>query len=277
MSEFETLAWGYKLVEGPTVDETGALFFSDVLGGGVYRLAPSGEVTTVVPKRRGVGGIAVHADGGLVIGGRDIIHVRNGETRTLFADPALAGWNDLCTDSQGRVYAGALRFAVFDPEAAEVPAECFRIDAEGKATAIYADVVHANGIALSPDERAIYHSDTRRSEVIVHDLDASGRAGNRRAFPMRDGHPDGLACDVEGGVWVASAMGSRVDRYLPDGRVERSLGVPAKLVTSVCFAGEDRRDLIVVTGDNAQERERRGTIFRTRVDVAGAPVHPARI
>ena len=57
----ETLAYGYGLLEGPRVDENDNLYFSDVPNGGVYRRAPNGEVTTVVPKRRGVGGIALHA------------------------------------------------------------------------------------------------------------------------------------------------------------------------------------------------------------------------
>jgi gluconolactonase len=58
---FEILASGYGLVEGPTEDPSGRIVFSDVLGGGVYRVDDSGAVTTVVPKRRGVGGIALHA------------------------------------------------------------------------------------------------------------------------------------------------------------------------------------------------------------------------
>src|SRR5205807_631645 len=55
----ETLASGYGLVEGPTVDGDGNLYFSDVLGGGVYRRHPDGEIATVVPKRRGVGGVVL--------------------------------------------------------------------------------------------------------------------------------------------------------------------------------------------------------------------------
>ncbi len=49
------------------------------------------------------------------------------------------------------------------------------------------------------------------------------------------------------------------------------------MVTSVCFAGDDRRDLVVVTADNRDDPERGGSVFRTRVDVSGAPVHPARV
>jgi sugar lactone lactonase YvrE len=45
----------------------------------------------------------------------------------------------------------------------------------------------------------------------------------------------------------------------------------------VCFGGADRRDLYVVTGDNTEDRERAGTIYRTRADVPGVPVALARV
>jgi gluconolactonase len=275
--QFEVLAHGYGLVEGPTEDDHGGIVFSDVLGGGVHRVDPRGVVATLVPKRRGVGGIALHADGGVVCSGRDIVHVHGGITRTLFSISGLPGWNDLCTDADGRVYAGALRFAVFDRDAEPVPGECYRIDKQGEAQVVYGGVLHANGIALAPDGRTLYHSDTRAGVIFVHDLDRAGNAAKRRTWAMSDGQPDGMAVDVEGGVWVASAGGGRVDRYRPDGRVERSLAVPARIVTSVCFAGRDRCDLIVTTADHREDPELRGCVLRTRVDVAGAPVFPARI
>ena len=275
---FETLASGYGLVEGPTADDRGGLFFSDVLKGGVYHLDASGEVETVVPKRRGVGGIALHADGGLVIGGRDIQRFVEGRSFTLFSIDGLPGWNDLCTDAAGRVYAGSVRFPVFDRKAEVRPGECWRIDGLGEAKQLYDGVVHANGIGVSPDGGTLYHSDTRANLLLVHDLSEDGEVSNRREIPVQgSGYPDGLALDAEGGVWVAIAAGGRVDRFLADGRLERSLEVPATMVTSVCFAGDDGRDLIVVTGDHRDDPALGGCVLRTRVDVAGAPVHPARI
>lgn len=275
-SAFETLASGYGLVEGPTWAPDGSLYWSDVLGGGVYRRSPAGEITTVIPKRRGVGGIARHAEGGLVVGGRDLIHVRDGESRTLLSLPDLPGWNDLCTDARGRVWAGSVRFRVFDRDAVPVPGECWRVERAGEAAPVYDDVLHANGIALSPDERWMVHSDTRRSRLWVHDLDPEGKPMGRRAFEVR-GLPDGLAFDEAGCVWVAIADGGRVDRFTPDGRVDRSLDVPARMVTSLCFAGDDGRELIVVTADHAEQPEHKGSVLRTRVDVAGASIHPARV
>jgi len=55
------------------------------------------------------------------------------------------------------------------------------------------------------------------------------------------------------------------------------LDVPAQTVTSVCFAPDGEPELYVVTADNTEELERRGTIFRIDAGVGGAPVHPARI
>jgi gluconolactonase len=92
-----------------------------------------------------------------------------------------------------------------------------------------------------------------------------------------EGAPDGLAFDTAGCVWVAIAGGGRVERFTPAGRVDRRLAVPARMVTSVCFAGDDLRELIVVTADRTDEPSLRGSVLRTRVDVSGATVHPARI
>jgi gluconolactonase len=275
-ARFELLASGYGLIEGPTLAPDGGLYFSDVLGGGVFHLASSGAVTTVVPKRRGVGGIAAHADGGIVCSGRDLVHVKDGVTRTLFAIDGLPGWNDLCTDARGRVYAGAVRFRVFDRDVQVVPGECWRVDGAGNAVEVYRDVIHANGIAVSPDERWLAHSDTRGERVIVHALREDGSVGERRHIPV-SGHADGLAFDETGAFWVALAGAGRIDRFSLAGEKLGSLAVPARMVTSLCFTGPDLRELIVVSADNTLETNGKGAVLRTRAAVPGARVYPAQV
>ena len=269
--DWEVLAHGYALAEAPTVDRDGSVLFSDVLGGGVYRIDETGNVTTVVPKRRGVGGIAIHADGGIVCSGRDVIHVRDGhEPRALLRVDGVAGWNDLCTDGRGRVYAGALRFAVFDPAATVVPGALWRAGADVDPTMMFGDVVHANGVACTPDGRTIYLSDTRRRVVIVFDAER----GTRREIDVSAmGHPDGMALDEHGAIWLALVSGG-IARLTPDGEVDRRLDPPSAFTTSLCFAG---RDLYVTTGGHAEHEELRGCVLRTTVDVAGAPVAPALV
>lgn len=266
----DRLADGYGLLEGPTWDGSG-LVFSDVPNGGVYRLDPgSGDTTTVIPKRRGVGGIAVHADGGLVVSGRNIQHVRDGETRVLYEDTTAAGWNDLGTDADGRLYIGSLRRDPFGEGGG--PGECYRLDAPGSVTELYGDVGLTNGIGFSPDGTRMYHSDSVAGEVIVHDVDGD-RLTNRRGFTV-EGMPDGLAIDAEGGVWVACPEGGCVRRYSPEGVADRQVDVPQTFVTSCCFGGDGLTQLYIVT---APGRETTGSVYVTDAGVAGLPVAPARV
>jgi gluconolactonase len=254
--EWDVLAQGYGLAEAPTIDADGTLLFSDVLKGGIHRIASDGTVTTVVPKRRGIGGIAIHADGGVVCSGRDVVHVApNGETRVVLHVEGVAGWNDLCTNGAGDVYAGALRFPVFDPAAEEVPGELWDVGAE---EIVVGDVIHANGVACAPDGK-VFLSDTRAQRVIVYDQ------GTRRDLDMSQfGHPDGMALDENGALWLA-LVGGGIGRFTPDGGMDQHVDVPSTVTTSMCFDG---RDLYVTTADK---------VLRTTVGVAGLPVCPARV
>ncbi len=244
MAEVETLASGYGLIEGPRCDKKRGLYFSDVRGGGVYRLTEDGEIETIVPKRRGVGGIALHADGGIVISGRNVVHVRDGQTRVVFDLEDTPGFNDLFTDAQGRVYVGSMRSNPFSDAEPRTPGELYRIEAEGVATELYGDVSLTNGIGFSPDGARLYHSDSARNHVIVHDVAADGSVSNRRAFASAPrGFPDGLAVDSHGCVWIAAYGGSCVTRFTPDGALDRHIEVPAKAVTSVAFGGAGLCDL----------------------------------
>ncbi len=274
----EVLCYGYGLIEGPRVDAGGNLYFSDVPNGGVFRRAPDGEIETVVPKRKGVGGIALHVSGGVVVSGRNICHVRDGETRMLFEPDGVPGFNDLYADAAGRVYAGSLRYVVGDSSATPQPGELWRIDAPGEAVELYGEVGLSNGIGLSPDHRTLYHVDTTAGHVIAHDITADGDVSNRRVFAeVVAGRPDGLAVDEQGGVWIAALGDGSVARYGPDGRFDRRIEVPSTSVTSLCFGGADGRDLYIVTANNTDDEQRAGTIFRTRVDIAGVPAPMATI
>ncbi|MDH3680682.1 MAG: SMP-30/gluconolactonase/LRE family protein [Acidimicrobiia bacterium] len=272
----ETLAYGYGLIEGPRVDVDGTLYFSDVPNGGVRALSPDGEVSVVIPKRRGVGGIAIHADGGLVVGGRNICHVVDGETRVIFDSDSL-GFNDLITDARGRVVCGTIRTDPFDEDAERTPGEAYRIALDGTIEEMYGGVGLTNGIGFSPDGSTIYHSDTGNNHVICHDVE-DDRYVNRRALAeSKDFNPDGLAVDEAGTIWVADYGAGCVRGFDPTGVETAKIDIPARAVTSLCFGGDDRRDLFIVTADNTEDRSRAGTIFRTRADVPGVPVALARV
>ena len=273
MSALELLTEGWGLIEAPRVDEEDRLYFSDVPNGGVYRRTPDGEIETIIPKRRGVGGMVFHRDGGLVVGGRNIQHVRDGEIRVLF-DPEFPGFNDLHTDSLGRIYVGSLKIDPFEEGAENPGGELWRLGPDGDATELYDGVLLTNGIGFSPDGSLLYHADSVPGRVWVSDVDGDVVSNKRVFVEDRVNATDGLAVDVEGGIWVAQPSGGKVQRYAPDGTEDMHVAIPDPMVTSVCFGGADLKDLYVVTGG---ETSRGGCVYRTTVDVSGLPVPQATI
>jgi gluconolactonase len=279
----QPVATGYGLVEAPLWDPAKGLYFSDVHNGGVRLLGLDGKISEIVPKRRGVGGMALHADGGIVMGGRDIAFfpLRGSKPAKSYLSkddiPGSTGFNDLTTDAKGRIYVGSLAFVVFgggEPK----PGFLHVIDLDGRMRTISDGVMLTNGLGFSPDGKRLYHSDARANLVRVYDVLDDGSVGKWRTFAaLGTGVPDGLKVASDGSVWVADARGSRVAVYNSDGSRRADLAVPLPMVTSVCFGGADLKDLYVVTGSDRGPHENCGTIFKTRVDVAGLALPPARV
>ena len=85
--QFETLATGYGLLEGPRTDDQNRLYYSDVRGGGVFRRSPDGRIETLIPERKFVGGIALNANGGLLVTGKTLAqwNEQTGQLKDIFA------------------------------------------------------------------------------------------------------------------------------------------------------------------------------------------------
>ncbi len=128
----------------------------------------------------------------------------------------------------------------------------------------------SNGLGFSPDRKHLYHSDSSTGAVWVYDVTHERGVKDRRIFAkMPEGMPDGLAVDAQGGVWVAAVRVGEVVHFSKDATVVKRIKLPATMVTSLVFGGRDLRDLYVVTADNTDDPNRKGTIFRGRADVPG--------
>jgi sugar lactone lactonase YvrE len=228
----QTLAQGYVLAEAPVAGIEGELYFSDAVAGGVHRIDPDGTVTVVIPKRRGIGGMALHRDGGLVVTGRTVQH---GDRELLGEEPGVTGYNDMGVAPDGAVWAGALTFR---PAAGEepTPGALFK----GTQRVPTPSVRWPNGIGFSPDGATAYVADFADGRIHAGPVDGPLEPWARSPR----GSADGLAVDEEGGVWVALGPGRGVARFSPGGTPEELLEVEADFVSSLCFAGQD---LIITT------------------------------
>ena len=252
----EVVSKGYALAEAPVWDGRG-LIFSSVLSGGVFRVEADGRTETVIAKRRGVGGAALHADGRLIVTGRDVVC---GDDVLLGHEPGIAGYNDCGTLADGTLLVGGLRFngVLGEPP---VPAVLVRISPDGAVE--HTELPHLmwpNGIACAPDGETFYVADYATGTVW--------RNATERFADVDGPEADGLAVDADGALLVATGNSHTILRYLPDGTLDSVLEVDTQFVSNVCFGGPDLRDLYITTAD---------AVLRTSVDVPGLPVPPARV
>lgn len=285
MSSLETLSTGHALLEGPIWSPKFGLIVADAIVGGVHAYKPEQDPELIVAHRRGIGGMALHENGAVIIGGRNLAVKRpvgDGDDSTtilLESDPenGIVGYNDLTVDPQGRIYVGSLAFVAATTREGK-PGKLHIVDLDGGSRVVADDVLLTNGLGFAPDGKTLYHSDSLRHAVYAYDVQPSGDLGNRRTFVTTiDAMPDGLVVDSAGTVWVAEPNSGLVVGYAPNGDVVGSIEIPVPMVTSMCFGGDDLRDLYIVSGSEGQETERGGGIYRLRVDVPGLAATKARV
>ena len=231
-----------------------------------------------------LGSLALHAAGGFVVALDNALHRFDPSSRTLGRiaeiEPADAGTrlNDGRCDAAGRLWIGTMDAAIEQPLGS-----FYRVEPDGRASRLFGDIIVTNSVALSPDGRTLYMSDTRRFMLWAFDLDADdGVLSNRRVFvdyTGQAGRPDGACVDADGCVWNAVFAGRSVVRYTPSGAVDRVLALPVTNPTCVCFGGDDLRTLYVTTAtkmiapDVLAREPLAGAVLACRVGVQGVPEH----
>jgi xylono-1,5-lactonase len=284
----ELLSSGHGLLEAPVWHPVRGLLVADADVGGVWSFRPGTKPEAQIAHRRGIGGMALHETGGVVVSGRNIaakafIDQPDAEkTRVMLTnDPArgMIGFNDLTTDATGRIYVGSIGFKAMeheDPNARS--AFLHMIDLDGSSRIVADDVQLTNGLGFSPEGKLLYHSDSMRHIVKVYDVRDDGTLGSPEVFVTTPfGSPDGLAVAEDGSVWLAVAYGNAVSRFAADGQELERIIFPVPMVTSLCFGGEDLRDLYVVSGSRGAPPDLGACVYQLRSDVAGLPRAVARV
>jgi sugar lactone lactonase YvrE len=277
----EVVAAGFAYAENPRW-RNGWLYFSDMYGGKVHRLNPSGAVETVLDLGdRTPSGLGFMPNGDLLIVSmfeRKLFRLNSPEIAEHADLSALArhSINDMAVDRVGRAYVGQSGFDYWAGEA-PCPAPLIAVEPDGTVSVAASDFLVANGCVITDDGRTLIVAETLAHRINAFDVDSAGRLSNRRLFAsLPDGHmPDGICLDTAGGLWVACPSGLGVVRFAGDGRMTHRVRLPDPQQAYACMCGgADRRTLFICASETADRAEapklRSSRILALPVDFVGA-------
>lgn len=285
-----TCLWeaGAMLGEGALWHAPEAAFYSvDIKRHRILRCAADGGARHIWNAPHQIGFVVPLAGGGMVCGMQGGLYRFDPETGAfgllcpVEADLPGNRINDGFVDAGGALWFGTMDDAETAPSGA-----LYRVGPDGVPRLADPGYVITNGPATSPDGRTLYHTDTLRKETYAFDLQPDGSLRNKRlfvSFAGQEGHPDGMAVDADGYVWIAQFGGWRIDRYAPDGSLAGCVRFPCANITKLAFGGPDLRTVFVTSArkglsdDELRRQPRAGDLFSFRADVAGLPAHALRL
>ena len=260
-----------------------ALYWTDNLGGCIYRLEPGSGREQSFLLGQNVMAIGLREGAGLVLAlaKQLAFYEPGGELELIMSverDQSRNRFNDAKVDRQGRYWAGTMNDVDWD----EPSGSLYRLDSGLELSRLQGSVVCANGLGWSPDSRTFYFCESFRYAIFAYDFDPdAGVLSARRVFATVDqrsgGFPDGLTVDAEGGVWSAQNGAGRVVRYAADGEVTHEVEIPVPQPTS-CIVGGPGLDVLYVTTSRQNLTPEQlgryplsGSVFALRPGPSGVP------
>jgi gluconolactonase len=290
--KIEKLAEGFGWAEGPIWVKNGNyLLFTDVPGNKMWKwsekgglekfLDPSGaaDPDPAIWREAGANGLAILDKDSILLadtGSRaiqklDLRTKQKTPVATLFDGKKLSSPNDVTRMKSGVLFFTDPPYGFAKGDAAaqkEMPFNgVYRMGKDGTVSVVEKELHRPNGVALSPDERTLYvtQSDPGKAIINAYTLDAAGNVTGKRLFQdltdlvSKDapGLPDGLTVAADGtiftsgpgGVLVISKDGKRLGR-IGDGKA-----------TANCKFGDDGKTLYLTSHD---------MLARIRLNVKGA-------
>ncbi|MEQ9099783.1 MAG: SMP-30/gluconolactonase/LRE family protein [Imperialibacter sp.] len=238
-------------IEGPAFDAEGNLYVVNFgEDGTIGKVAADGTASLflTLPEGSTANSIKFGKDGTMYLAdytGHNVLAVdmATKAVSTFAHNDAFNQPNDLCIDSQGRLYAS-------DPNWGDKTGQIWRIDTDGTTVLLDSAMGTTNGIALSPDEKTLYVNESVQLKIWAFDVDANGDISNKREFAsFEDFGFDGMKCDKEGNLYVARYGKGVIAVLNPAGELVREVALTGKKCSNLVFGGADGKTVFVTLQD----------------------------
>jgi sugar lactone lactonase YvrE len=289
VGEYTKIAEGIYL-EGLSYDfAREAIWYSDVIKGGVHGVKPDGtRIASFDDDRMWTGGVLMNADGSVLSSGPGGIRWNNPDSKKSgwlvreIDGKAINGINEMWPDGTGGIFFGTNDIEMVEKAQPTRPTAIYRLALDGQVIKLADEVNFSNGIAYDSQRRRFYCSDTF-NVAWAWDVESDLTLGQRRVFLKKE-DCDGMALDAEGNVWITGFRSPGIlTRVTPDGQTLDPVPTPEGSATQVRFGGGDLRDyyINIVPSDggdslkNGEPLKSPSALYRGRSAVVGIAVRPS--
>jgi gluconolactonase len=262
----EKVATGFIFTEGPAWSRDGYLIFSDIPGDKLLQFKPGEKKATIFRENSsGAIGNTFDVQGRLYSCESHARRVtrtdKKGKIEVLaerWQGKRLNAPNDIVVRKDGQIYFTDPAFGNQQDTRELDFYGVFHISHRGELDVVAKSKGRPNGIALSPNGRILYVTNSDQRNVRAYDLDRNGEASNERVLISNiAGIPDGIKVDESGNLYVAAA---RMEVHTPEGKPIGGFVMPE--TPSNCAFGDGDFQSLYITA--------RKSVYRVRLNVKGS-------
>jgi gluconolactonase len=261
----QVVATGMRFADGPVWSLEDFLLFSDTVTDKQHKFTPGKGVSEIGSHTGGTAGNAYDDKGNLYtceFRERRVTRTsKSGKAEVVaarFEGKRLNAPNDAVVRRDGNVYFTDPAFGNQEDSRELDFNGVFRVTTRGQIEAIARWKTRPNGLALSPNGRILYVSDSDAQSIHAFDLDRPGVASNDRVVVSKiPGVPAGLRTDEMGNIYVAA---KNVLVYSPQGELLRTINM-GETPSNLAFGDPDFSTLYVTA---------RTSVYRIRLGVKGS-------
>lgn len=255
-AKVEKLADGFAFTEGPAVDASGNVYFTDQPNNLILKWSVDGTLSTFSSDPGRANGLYFDKNGNLLSCSdmdNEIWSIdANGKVSILVTDyngAKLNGPNDLWVHPDGGIYFTDPLYKrdywTRNPDMQQDGEHLYFLSADRKELRrVDTDLEKPNGIVGSTDGKLLYVADIKANKTYVYTIQTDGSLKNKRLFTTMGS--DGMTIDSKGNIYLT---GKGVTVFNSKGKQIVHIPVHANWTANVCFGGKDMQTLFITASE----------------------------